>query len=324
MAKKSFWKRGEDYAEKVSGELVEQIKRGVAPWQKPWKPGEQSTPENFSTGKKYTGGNSLYLMSRGIRDGQGDNRFGTYNQIWEAGGQVRKGERGTRVLFFTDRTARAAKDEQGKTLKDKNGKTIYEEEQRAYPVCKQYTVFNVEQADGLELKPRFAQARPEWDAHRDAEKMIEASGPTVQHVPSAKARRSPSRSAFPLATCRRLRTAIELQSIRSLIFQSSLESIFIVPSRSSLYTNGSGFMGKCDASTPPAGYRHGTAHPMDTSTRRSFHSTHGGAPESSEDKKIDRRRTPSSWRPMSCLPYKGFPRRTASPHKLCLAVSTIP
>ena len=108
-------------------------------------------------------------------------------------------------MAYGSPTARAAKDEQGKTLKDKNGKTIYEEEQRAYPVCKQYTVFNVEQADGLELKPRFAQARPEWDAHRDAEKMIEASGPTVQHVPSAKARRSPSRSAFPLATCRRLR-----------------------------------------------------------------------------------------------------------------------
>ena len=103
MAKKSFWQRGEDYAKKVSGELIDQIKRAVAPWQKPWKPGEQSGADNFSTGKKYTGGNSLYLMSRGIRDGRGDNRWGTYNQIREAGGQVRKGERGTQVLFFTDR-----------------------------------------------------------------------------------------------------------------------------------------------------------------------------------------------------------------------------
>ena len=187
MAKKSFWKRGEDYAKKVSGELIEQIKRGVAPWQKPWKPGEQSTPENFSTGKKYTGGNSLYLMSRAIREGRRDNRWGTYNQILAAGGQVRKGERGTQVLFFTDRRARAAKDEQGKTLKDQDGKTIYEEEQRGKPICKQYTVFNVEQADGLELKPRFTQARPEWDAHRDAEKVIEASGPKVEHIPGDQA-----------------------------------------------------------------------------------------------------------------------------------------
>ena len=187
MAKKSFWQRGEDYAEKVSKELIEQIKAGVAPWQKPWKPGEQIGPENFSTGKSYTGGNSLYLMSRGIRQGHGDNRWGTYNQIREAGGQVRKGEKGTQVLFFTDRTARPAKDEQGKVLKDKDGNTIHEEEQRSRPICKQYTVFNVEQADGLELKPRSRQARPEWDAHRDAEKVIEASGPRVEHVPGDRA-----------------------------------------------------------------------------------------------------------------------------------------
>ena len=186
MAKKSFWQRGEDYAKKVSGELIEQIKRGVAPWQKPWKPGEQISAENFSTGKKYTGGNSLYLMSRGIRDGRGDNRWGTYNQIREAGGQVRKGEKGTQVLFFTDRTAKAAKDEKGQTLKDKEGKTIYEEEQRSHPICKQYTVFNVEQADGLELKPREGQVRPEWDAHRDAEKVIEA----IRDHRAARRRRS--------------------------------------------------------------------------------------------------------------------------------------
>ena len=99
-------------------------------------------------------------MSRAISEGRGDNRWGTYNQIREAGGQVRKGEKGTQVLFFTDRTAKAAKDEQGKTLKDKEGKTIYEEEKRSRPICKQYTVFNVEQAEGLELKPREAKYGP--------------------------------------------------------------------------------------------------------------------------------------------------------------------
>ena len=184
---KSFWQRGEDYHKKVSGEIIEQIKAGVAPWQKPWKPGEAVSAENFSTGKKYTGGNSLYLMSRGISQGRGDNRWGTYNQIREAGGQVRKGEKGTQVQFFTDRNSRAAKDEQGKTLKDKEGKTIYEEQERRTPIYKQYTVFNVEQADGLKLKPREDQVRPEWDAHRDAEKVIAANGAKVQHVAGDRA-----------------------------------------------------------------------------------------------------------------------------------------
>ena len=123
----------------------------------------------------------------GIRDGRADNRWGTYNQITEAGGQVRKGEKGTQVLFFKDKTARAVKDENGKIVKDDNGKTVYDEEKRAFPVCKQYTVFNVEQADGLRLPPREGQGRPEWDAHRDAEKIIEAAGPKVQHVPGDRA-----------------------------------------------------------------------------------------------------------------------------------------
>ena len=42
---KSFWERSDDYAKKVSGEIIDQIKRGVASWQKPWKPGEQSSPK---------------------------------------------------------------------------------------------------------------------------------------------------------------------------------------------------------------------------------------------------------------------------------------
>ena len=36
-------KRKGDYAKKVSGEIIEQIKRGTAPWQKPWKPGRFNT-----------------------------------------------------------------------------------------------------------------------------------------------------------------------------------------------------------------------------------------------------------------------------------------
>ena len=125
-------------------------------------------------------------MSRAERDGRGDNRWGTYNQIREAGGQVRKGEKGTQVLFFTDRNSRAAKDENGQTMKNKEGKTIYEEQKREKPICKQYTVFNVEQAEGLELKQQQGQVRPEWDAHRDAEKVIAANGAAV----AARRRRS--------------------------------------------------------------------------------------------------------------------------------------
>ena len=201
--KQSHYERSEAYAKQVSGEIIEQIKKGVAPWQKPWKPGEQTGATNIASGKAYTGGNSLYLMSRQISEGRGDNRWGTYRQIEAAGGQVRRGEKGTQVLFYQNRTERPAKDEAGKIRKDKEGKTIYEETENGRPVMRQYTVFNVEQADGLKLPPRKAEATPEWDAHREADKVLRASGANGAARPRWRsglllARRGQDRTTGPL------------------------------------------------------------------------------------------------------------------------------
>ena len=69
--KQTYYERSEAYAKQVSGEIIEQIKKGSAPWMKPWKPGEQIGATNVATGKAYTGGNSLYLMSRQISEGRG-------------------------------------------------------------------------------------------------------------------------------------------------------------------------------------------------------------------------------------------------------------
>ena len=96
MAKKSFWQRSEDYARKVSSELIDQIKRGVAPWQKPWKPGEQISAENFSTGQKYTGGQQplpdepRYPRRAGrqplgyLQPDPGSGRTGSQGRAWDA------------------------------------------------------------------------------------------------------------------------------------------------------------------------------------------------------------------------------------------------
>ena len=182
-AQQTYYERSEAYAKQVSGEIIEQIKKGTAPWMKPWKPGEQIGATNVATGKAYTGGNSLYLMSRQISEGRGDNRWGTYRQIEAMGGQVRRGEKGTQVLFYQNRTEQPAKDEEGKIRKDKEGKTIYEEAENVRPVMRQYTVFNVEQTNGLKLPPRETRSAPEWDTHREADKVLRASGAKLQHVP---------------------------------------------------------------------------------------------------------------------------------------------
>ena len=88
------------YHKEFADDIIAQIERGTAPWQKHWQPGENRMPANFSTGARYQGGNALQLMVKRTQRAWNDNRWGTYKQIKEAGGQVRKGERGTTVLVY--------------------------------------------------------------------------------------------------------------------------------------------------------------------------------------------------------------------------------
>ena len=89
-----------DYHTAFAGKLKEQIEQGVAPWQKPWKPGEERLPKNIQTDKPYRGGNSIYLSVTQTAKGYSDHRWATYKQIKDMGGQVRKDEKATHVLFY--------------------------------------------------------------------------------------------------------------------------------------------------------------------------------------------------------------------------------
>ena len=55
----------------------------------------EPAPKNIQTDKPYRGGNSVYLSVTQTAKGYSDNRWATYKQISEMGGQVRKGEKAT-------------------------------------------------------------------------------------------------------------------------------------------------------------------------------------------------------------------------------------
>ena len=93
----------DEYHRQFADAIIEQIRQGTAPWQKPWGPGERVLPSNVDTGRSYAGGNSLHLAAVQQERGYGDVRWGTYRQIQVQGGQVRKDERGTRILSFQDK-----------------------------------------------------------------------------------------------------------------------------------------------------------------------------------------------------------------------------
>ena len=100
------------------------------------------------------------------------------------GGQVRKGEKATHVLFykFDDERERAPTGAPDKPATSPEVKA--EREHTRPPMVRCYAVFNVEQADGLKLERKGDDLtkEPEWKAHQTAERVIQESGVHVAHV----------------------------------------------------------------------------------------------------------------------------------------------
>ncbi len=164
------------FHEMVAAKLIEQLKTGTAPWQKPWQPGEPRSyvPVNASTGKRYRGINTIQLIS----EGRSDNRWMTYRQAENAGYQVRRGEKGTRIQYWKFTEERVKLDEQGKPVLDAEGNPVKVEVKLERPRGFSATVFNAEQIDGI---PPMERKPVAWDPVERAESILQASSAEISH-----------------------------------------------------------------------------------------------------------------------------------------------
>lgn len=128
--------------ESVTERILEQLGKGVIPWRKEWKySGPVGLPYNRLSGKPYRGINVLLLLSAGFTDA----RWLTYKQAQELGGNVRRGEKGTRIVFW-NLFSKVEKADSGELTEEK------------IPFMREYTVFNWEQVDGLTAELPFTDA----------------------------------------------------------------------------------------------------------------------------------------------------------------------
>ena len=164
------------FHETVAERLIEQLKAGTAPWQKPWRAGEPNAllPINPTTGKRYKGINAIEL----IMEGRGDPRWMTYKQAETAGYQVRRGEKGTRVQYWKFSEEKTRHDEEGEPVLDAEGKPVKEEITLERPRAFFATVFNAEQIDGVPVMERKPVA---WNSIDRAEGILQASGAAINH-----------------------------------------------------------------------------------------------------------------------------------------------
>lgn len=115
--------------ETVTNQIIEQLEKGVVPWQKSWK---TPIPKNIVSKKPYRGINLLVLGLSPFSSAY----WATFRQIKKMGGSVRKGEKSTRVYYVN-------------WVKVEDRRTGDEKE---VPFLKQYCVFNIAQTEGLEIE----------------------------------------------------------------------------------------------------------------------------------------------------------------------------
>lgn len=158
-----------DLYDTVTRQIIAALEAGTPPWVCPWRRDPQEmVPRNAASARPYRGINVLLLSLRLQACGYARNRWLTFNQARALGARVRAGEHGTSVVFFKlhelDREPGAANDDAPKVV----------------PLLRSFTVFNVDQVEGLELDPP---AEPEsWQACATADSLIAASGAEIRHA----------------------------------------------------------------------------------------------------------------------------------------------
>jgi antirestriction protein ArdC len=162
------------YAE-ITDKIIAELEAGRLPWVQPW--GASGTaaavglPKNAATGRRYSGINVLILWGAVIQRGYSGQAWLTFRQALALGGNVRKGERGTTVVY-ADRFVPEAERERA----DRDG-----DEPSAIPFLKRFTVFNTDQCEGLpDTIASAAPPVPEGLIRPQAEALIRASRADVR------------------------------------------------------------------------------------------------------------------------------------------------
>lgn len=155
----------------ITARIVALLEQGTIPWKQPWSNyAAQATgsvmPRNAVTGRAYSGANVALLWATSLERGYTKPEYLTFKQAQEAGGTVRKGERGSLVVYTS---TFEKEDDAG--------------DKKRIAFLKAFTVFNVAQCDGLPekmepapVKPRHQDARQE-----DIEAFLASTGADIRH-----------------------------------------------------------------------------------------------------------------------------------------------
>jgi antirestriction protein ArdC len=178
-----------DVYTRVTERIIADLEQGIRTWMKPWSvehtAGRITKPLRHN-GTPYRGMNILLLWGEALAKGYAAPIWMTYKQAQETGGQVCKGEHGSLVVYANSIT---------KTETNEKG----EDTEREIPFMKGYTVFNVEQVEGLpsHYYAQSANPLPLSERIEKADRFITKTAATIHHGGN-RAFYAPARDAIQL------------------------------------------------------------------------------------------------------------------------------
>ena len=127
----------------ITSRIIAELEAGRLPWVQPWGTASAKAPlalpRNAATSRQYSGINILILWGAVVQQGYPSQAWLTFRQALALGGNVRKGERGTTVVYAD----RFVPDDEKRRARETG------DEAQAVPFLKRFTVFNAAQCEGL-------------------------------------------------------------------------------------------------------------------------------------------------------------------------------
>ena len=181
----------------ITQTIAEALKTGTVPWKRPWTNDPNcGAPVNVVSRHAYKGINPLLLTIASIKSGFVSRYWASYRQWRSIGGQVRKGSKGSIIVFYRTIEKEAHQDD---------------EKTKRFFLLRYYTLFNLDQVDGEALdKYRPGRSNGTEPAPADwtkmADEVIAATGADIRFggnraffVTSENYNQVPARQQFPEA-----------------------------------------------------------------------------------------------------------------------------
>jgi antirestriction protein ArdC len=157
--------------QKVTDAIISQLENGTMPWVRPWSvTAGRNIPCNAVTNRPYSGVNVVLLWST-LHHNFKTPRFVTFKQANKCGGRVIKGQNGFKIYYV-------------KHVQSKQENEDTDDTRSSYTLLREYTVFNIDQCDGLPesiVNPTPLQIRNQSERDETADEFIDASQASIRH-----------------------------------------------------------------------------------------------------------------------------------------------